>query len=195
MGFAAVIKRRNEMKKCLFIAVMIAFRLGSVLYARREQTPTARDIVEKIDELYRSDSSKALMEMEINTPQWQRTLKMRSEDYLPVWQKYYDEKGELAREMFRVSGLFHFNTQGMDKGMIFIRLGKAQDMLNIADGFHEIAVQFQNIQDSMEPGLFFWKRFSRWGNEAVSWTEVLPQLKAVFEMTAISSGFPAGFRG
>lgn len=96
------------------------------------------------------------------------------------------ESGDLSQEMFRISGLFHFNTQEMDKGMIFIQLDKAQEMLNIVDGIHEIAVQFQNIQDSMKPGLPFWERFSQWGNEAVSWTEVLPQMNAVFEMTAIS---------
>jgi ABC-type lipoprotein release transport system permease subunit len=96
------------------------------------------------------------------------------------------ESGDLSQEMFRISGIFHFNTQEMDKGMIFIRLEKTQEMLNINDGIHEIAVQFQNIQDSMNPGIPFWDRFSQWKNEAVSWTDVLPQLNAVFEMTAIS---------
>lgn len=96
------------------------------------------------------------------------------------------ESGDLSQEMFRISGIFHFNTQEMDKGMIFIRLDKAQEMLNIGAGIHEIAVQFQNIQDSMNLELRFWERFSQWGNEAASWAEVLPQLNAVFEMTAIS---------
>ncbi|MFO7865730.1 MAG: FtsX-like permease family protein [Candidatus Aminicenantes bacterium] len=96
------------------------------------------------------------------------------------------ESGDLSQEMFRISGTFHFNAQEMDKGMIFVRLGKAQEMLNLGDGIHEIAVQFHNIQDSMDPELPFWERFSRRGNEAASWTELLPQLKAVFEMTAIS---------
>ncbi len=96
------------------------------------------------------------------------------------------ESGDLSQEMFRISGLFHFNTQDMDKGMIFIRLDKAQEMLNIGAGIHEMAVQFQNIQDSMNLELRFWERFSQWGNEAASWAEVLPQLNAVFEMTAIS---------
>lgn len=198
------------MKRWMCIGILIGISVGSGLYSSQEQDLTARKIVEKIDELYRSDSSKALMEMEIVTPHWQRTLKMRiwsqgmdktlirilepkkesgmgtlrvenemwnylpktnkvikippsmmmsswmgsdftnndlvreytfvedydfemkevenpepgrlylkcipheslpivwghiivavrSDDYLPVWQKYYDEKGELAREMF-----------------------------------------------------------------------------------------------
>jgi hypothetical protein len=38
----------------------------------------AEGIVRRIDALYRSDSSEALMEMEIVTPHWQRTLRMRA---------------------------------------------------------------------------------------------------------------------
>lgn len=37
----------------------------------------AEEIVRRIDELYRSDASEALVEMEVVTPEWQRTLRMR----------------------------------------------------------------------------------------------------------------------
>ena len=39
---------------------------------------SAREIVQKIDELYRASSSYAKMEMEITTPHWQRTLRMET---------------------------------------------------------------------------------------------------------------------
>lgn len=35
------------------------------------------DVIEKLDQLYRSESSYALVEMEITTPHWKRTLKMK----------------------------------------------------------------------------------------------------------------------
>lgn len=38
----------------------------------------AKDIVKKMDELYRSSSSMATVEMEITTPQWTRTLKIKA---------------------------------------------------------------------------------------------------------------------
>ncbi len=38
--------------------------------------PRARDIIKAVDELYRTNSSYAKMEMNIVTPHWQRTLKM-----------------------------------------------------------------------------------------------------------------------
>ncbi|HUU38698.1 MAG TPA: outer membrane lipoprotein-sorting protein, partial [Candidatus Desulfaltia sp.] len=47
----------------------------------RSQIPAEADatgIVRQIDALYRSDSSEALVEMEIVTPHWQRTLRMRA---------------------------------------------------------------------------------------------------------------------
>ena len=49
------------------------------------QEERAREIVKKVDELYRADTSEALVEMEIVTPHWQRTLKMR------VWSQGMDK--------------------------------------------------------------------------------------------------------
>ncbi len=45
----------------------------------------AESIVRKVDELYRASTSEALVEMEIITPNWQRTLKMR------VWSQGMDK--------------------------------------------------------------------------------------------------------
>ncbi|MDY0297762.1 MAG: outer membrane lipoprotein-sorting protein [Acidobacteriota bacterium] len=42
------------------------------------EDPRAREIVQRMDELYRADSSEALMEMVITTPHWERALKIRS---------------------------------------------------------------------------------------------------------------------
>lgn len=42
----------------------------------QDKTNRAEEIVKKIDELYRADTSKAVVEMEITTPHWKRTLKM-----------------------------------------------------------------------------------------------------------------------
>ncbi|MCF7804392.1 MAG: outer membrane lipoprotein-sorting protein [Candidatus Marinimicrobia bacterium] len=42
------------------------------------QQPDAREIVRKIDRLYRSESSYAEMEMHIVTPHWERTLRMKT---------------------------------------------------------------------------------------------------------------------
>lgn len=44
---------------------------------KKEVSSRYQDILQKMDELYRSDSSLATIEMEIITPHWQRTLKMQ----------------------------------------------------------------------------------------------------------------------
>jgi len=45
-------------------------------FPRYQEASQAKDIVAKVDELYRADTSSALVEMDIITPHWQRTLKM-----------------------------------------------------------------------------------------------------------------------
>ena len=76
------------MKKTLH-ELFTPFILASLLIfsplPQDSQENRARMIVEKVDELYRADTSEALVEMEIITPYWQRTLKMN------VWSKGMDK--------------------------------------------------------------------------------------------------------
>jgi len=53
--------------------------------------------------------------------------------------------GDLSQDMFRISGIYRFGIKEMDGGMAFIRLAKAQQMLGIGDGIHEIALKFKSI--------------------------------------------------
>jgi ABC-type lipoprotein release transport system permease subunit len=93
---------------------------------------------------------------------------------------------EFSQEMFKVSGIFYFNNPEFDKGIAFIRINKAQKMLNIGNRAHEIALKFKNIDKKNIDKLSFWKEYSQDGNEALSWMKLLPQLKIVFEMTNLS---------
>ncbi|MBN1797283.1 MAG: outer membrane lipoprotein-sorting protein [Spirochaetales bacterium] len=67
------------MKRVLIIMSYILFLWFSlVAVAGENEAIQAQKIVKKVDELYRSTSSKALLEMEIITPHWQRTLKIQA---------------------------------------------------------------------------------------------------------------------
>jgi ABC-type lipoprotein release transport system permease subunit len=99
--------------------------------------------------------------------------------------------GSLAQDMFRVSGIYHFNIKEMDGGFAFVRLGKAQEMLGIGTGVHEIAIKFRSLEYAAEDNMSFWEKYSVNGNEAVSWMVLLPQLKAVLNMVWISLIFMA----
>jgi ABC-type lipoprotein release transport system permease subunit len=94
--------------------------------------------------------------------------------------------GDLNQELFRVSGIYHFDIKEMDTGMAFIRLPTAQKMLGIPNQVHQVAIKFKDIRTSSLTGIPFWDTYSQQENEAVSWGTILPQLKAVSEMSAIS---------
>ena len=93
--------------------------------------------------------------------------------------------GDLAQEMFRVSGIYHFAGDEMGS-MAVVRLEKAQQMLGLGDAVHEIAIKFTDSAYGQDKRLPFWARYSQHGNEAVGWTRILPQLEAIFKMTAFS---------
>ncbi len=74
---------RKMMKVLLFVTLLSFFFFQAlavpVLTGSQEKEKAqgnAQDIVKKMDELYRSSSSFAAMEMEIVTPHWQRTLRL-----------------------------------------------------------------------------------------------------------------------
>jgi ABC-type lipoprotein release transport system permease subunit len=91
--------------------------------------------------------------------------------------------GDLSQEMFRISGIYYFSMKEMDQGMAFIRLPVTQRMLGIGENIHEIAIKFKQLKTASQKDLPFWKTYSSWGNEAVSWADLLPQLKTIFYMT------------
>lgn len=97
------------------------------------------------------------------------------------------ESGDLSQEMFRVSGIYHFNIREMDSGMAFIRLHKAQQMLDLGSGVHEIALKFKERNYGQDEKLPFWKKYSQYGNEAIGWTKILPELKWALEISSFST--------
>jgi ABC-type lipoprotein release transport system permease subunit len=97
------------------------------------------------------------------------------------------ETGELAQEMFRISGIFFFNSREMDQGLIFARLEKTQAMLGLDDQVHEIAIKFTGINLSSNKQLPFWAKYSTNGNEAVGWNILIPQMEQVFAMSRFST--------
>ena len=96
------------------------------------------------------------------------------------------ETGELSQEMFRVSGIYYFADEGMNSGMAFVQIQKAQEMLAIGNNVHEIAIKFTAIAYAQDSTLPFWDTYSEHGNEALSWTELMSQLMVILEMTTYS---------
>lgn len=99
--------------------------------------------------------------------------------------------GDLSQDLFRVAGIYHFGIREMDAGFAFIRLGKAQEMLGLDGGLHEIAVKFASFALTMKKENPFWGQYSTDGNEAVGWGILLPQLKEVMGLVWVSLLFVA----
>ncbi len=94
---------------------------------------------------------------------------------------------ELSQELFRVGGIYYFNNPKLDKGMAFIKIGKARKMLNLGIEAHEIAIRFKKgVNRRYIDKLGFWKKYSVNDNEALSWMGLFPQMKFIFEMTNLS---------
>ncbi len=96
------------------------------------------------------------------------------------------ETGDLSQDLFMVSGIYHFNVKEMDRGMAFIRMEKAQEMLGLGNEVHEIAITFVNPQIGRTESHPFWEKYSQYDNEAIGWTKILPQLEAAFELSEFS---------
>lgn len=94
--------------------------------------------------------------------------------------------GELSQELFRVGGIFRFGSRQMDGGMAFIPIERAQEMLKLEGGLHEIAFLFHDKLKSEEAGLSLWKDYSAGGNEALSWTGLVSELAMMRSMTDFS---------
>lgn len=94
--------------------------------------------------------------------------------------------GDLSQELFRVSGIYHFNVEEMDRAMAFIPLSKAQSLLGLGDAVHEIAIKFTDPRYGRDEDLPLWKELSKNGNRAEGWTKMLPQLSTALGMTNYS---------
>ncbi len=94
--------------------------------------------------------------------------------------------GALSQELFLVSGIYRLGIPEMDRGMAFISLPVAQTMLGIGAQVHEIALLFTDPKYGSDAQLPFWAKYSRFGNEAVGWPTLLPQVEAAFAISRFS---------
>jgi ABC-type lipoprotein release transport system permease subunit len=95
--------------------------------------------------------------------------------------------GDLSQELFRVSGIFKFNITEMDRGMVFVRLSKAQEMMGIGKNAHAIVLKLTDPEFGLDEDFYLWKKYSRFGNESFGWTKILPQVKSAFELSRFST--------
>jgi ABC-type lipoprotein release transport system permease subunit len=91
------------------------------------------------------------------------------------------------QQLFRVSGIFHLNARAMDENLVFIRLPEAQAMMGLDNAVHEIAFNLSTASLATNTGLGLWQRLSNERQVAQGWTELMPQLSTMLQLTNSST--------
>jgi ABC-type lipoprotein release transport system permease subunit len=95
--------------------------------------------------------------------------------------------GSAEQQLFRVSGIFHLNARAMDENMAFIRLPRAQSMMGLDGSVHEIAFNLTSASLATDTELGLWQRLSNEQRIAQGWTELMPQLSSMLQLTNSST--------
>jgi len=92
--------------------------------------------------------------------------------------------GNLSQELFRIKGIFRFNSKEMDSRLAFVSINRIRDMLGLDNESHEIVVKMKN------PSLVFtsnlWNELSKNDNEALGWDKLLPELTKILKLSKYS---------
>lgn len=96
--------------------------------------------------------------------------------------------GDLAQNMYRVSGIYTMQIEELDASTAFIPLKEAQNLIGLDGGVHEIAVQFHTLEYAAQAGEGFSNEYSIYGNRAQTWPQLVPQMKKMLDLTDFSVG-------
>ena len=91
--------------------------------------------------------------------------------------------GELAQELFRITGVLRSGSNGLDKSTAFIHKNQAQRILSIGKNVHEIALSFHDRTIAERDDFPLWSQIKDLGNSAKSWRLILSSFVAVMKMT------------
>ncbi len=97
------------------------------------------------------------------------------------------ETGEIAQELFRVSGIFEFGPKEMDENIAFINLDKAKEFLVMGNKVHQIVIQFVDPEDAKNRELPLLRALNTDEVEALGWLDFNPSLGAMLEMMNYST--------
>ena len=97
------------------------------------------------------------------------------------------DTNEITQELFRLSGIFEFGPEEMDKNLVFINLDKAQSVLGMQGNLHQIALRFTDPEDAKNKELPLFKQLTSEENEALGWLDLQPSIGAMIEMAGFST--------
>ncbi|MBC8257650.1 MAG: ABC transporter permease [SAR324 cluster bacterium] len=96
------------------------------------------------------------------------------------------ESGEMVQELFRLSGIFKTGEEQMDASMVLVGRKTLQTMLKLEGRVHQIALRYANLSQDGVPVNPPEKPELSSKNELLLWTELMPSLYMISQMTDLS---------
>ena len=96
------------------------------------------------------------------------------------------ESGEMVQELFRLSGIFKTGEEEMDASMVLVARETLQSMLKLEGRIHQIALRYSKLTQDGTPVNPLKKPDDSSKNELLLWTELMPSLYMISQMTDLS---------
>jgi len=96
------------------------------------------------------------------------------------------ESGEMVQELFRLSGIFKTGEEKMDASMVLVARKTLQSMLKLEGRIHQIAFGYSKLTQDGTPVNTLKKPDDSSKNELLLWTELMPSLYMISQMTDLS---------
>ena len=96
------------------------------------------------------------------------------------------ESGEMVQELFRLSGIFKTGEEKMDASMVLVARKTLQSMLKLEGRIHQIALRYSKLTQDGIPVNPLKKPDDSSKNELLLWTELMPSLYMISQMTDLS---------
>ena len=96
------------------------------------------------------------------------------------------ESGEMVQELFRLSGIFKTGEEKMDASMVLVARKTLQSMLKLEGRIHQIALRYSKLTQDGTPVNTLKKPDDSSKNELLLWTELMPSLYMISQMTDLS---------
>lgn len=92
------------------------------------------------------------------------------------------DQSDISQELFRVSGIFKFNSKQMDEGLVFIPLERSLQLMGEQHAIQEIAFNFFDPMQAQNEDLELWRKYSNSTQIAQGWTQLMPSLSSYLGM-------------
>ena len=157
---------------------------GSLVYGvdAKQELKVSRISDAVVEGLYLSGESREIL---IGKPMAE-LLEVELGDRLVITAATVDTN-EITQELFRLSGIFEFGPEEMDKNLVFINLDQAQSVLGMEGNLHQIALRFIDPEDANKADLQLFNQLNDEENEALGWLDLQPSIGSFLEMSSYAT--------